>query len=86
MIELTWSQTRKKLLTRLSRLDPTLAQRVEAFQDRFQTLDAQLIIGHAEEFLADGAHAVDPSTLDVTEDSLLRDAPIEHEPVPEYLR
>lgn len=86
MIELTWSQTREKLLTRLSRLDPSLAQRVEAFQDRFRSVDAQLVVGHVEEFLADGAQSIDPSSLDVTEDSLIRDVPVEHEPVPEYLR
>lgn len=83
MVELTWPQVRQKMLTRLARLDPTIAPRIDDVEERLSAVREQFVT-HSDDLVEEVQQSYDPATADVTEEFLIPDNP---EPsVPEYLR
>lgn len=83
MVELTWPQVRQKLLTRLARLDPTIAPRLDDAEQRFSTVFENFVTQSDD--LVEEVHAsYDPASADVTEDFLIPEQA--ESSIPEYLR
>lgn len=82
MVELSWPQTRSKLLTRLSRLDPHLVARANEAESRYSHARDHFVVHSA--YLDEQANLGPEIAPDASEDDLLPDS--SHETVPDYLR